>query len=258
MKRYTKNSKIKKILLKTETIYAEIIKEPNKSLDKDTKIRALEDIRSLIKEAWGEYTDENIEKGVFGAYFLCILRNPKNELVGIVPIKKYIIDGREIFSFSLSAISHNYRNQGLLKKSSVLLVKKLFLENLLAGKLRIEFVFITPNIRTLGTMSRVASFMYPNPYKIDPKTHKIAEADEVTWRTVKKFLELAGEKYRVLEKKGCIMEGFYDDKPHLVYKEKITHPDKELEDFGKYYVYNKKGRDVVARAILDPRGLFRS
>jgi len=254
MTRYTKKSKIKEIEItrnnKEEVIFAEIIKTPEKKIGLVAKDIALKEIKELVAKAWGEYDTEYIRRGCLQAYLICAVRNSEGSLIGFSPIRKHKIFGRDIYTFGLSATTPEYQNCGILKTMDYILGKKILIENALRGKFKIEFVFITPNIRTLGAIARIADFMYPNPYDIDPKTHKIKKADPETWRTIKKFLQIEGERYRVLDREGDIMEGFYDDKPQLLFNKKITHPDKAVNEFGKYYVYNKKGRDVVVRAVL--------
>jgi predicted ribosome quality control (RQC) complex YloA/Tae2 family protein len=261
MDRYTTKSKIKKIKItrnsRDEILFAEYVREPSKVLTEDKKKKLLSEAGVLVKKAWGEYSEENIINGVLHAYFLCLVQNKDGDLVCFAPLKKYRIDKREVYSFSLTATSPEYQKMGIMKSVDFHLGKKVLLENLFRGKFKIEFLFITPNIRTLGTIARVADFIYPNPYNINPETHRVEEADEETWKTVREFLEKAGESYRSLEREGCIMEGFYDDKPQLLYKVKPSHLDKALNDFGDHYLYKKQGRDVIVRAIVGIGGLFR-
>ncbi len=255
MTRYTQKSKIKEIKIhrnnEEETILAEIIKNPKGKIGEVAKEIALKEIKRLVSEAWGEYNSEYIRKACLQSYLLCAIRNKEGDLIGIAPIRKHKIFNRDIYTFGLSATTPKYQNCGILKTMDYILVKKVLIENALKGKFKVEFVFITPNIRTLGAIARVADFIYPDPYKIDPDTHKIEKADAETWRTVKKFLQEEGESYRSLDREGNIMEGFYDDKPQLLFSKKITHRDKRVNDFGEYYVYKNKGRDVVVRAILN-------
>jgi len=120
-----------------------------------------------------------------------------------------------------------------------------------------EFVFISPNVRTLGAIIRFCDFVYPNPYLADEKTKRIDSADEETWFTIKEFLEKSGEKYDYLLREGCVMKGFYDEKPHLIYKEYPLHKKQELNDFAQKYIYSKKGQEVVTRAIVNFRKVLR-
>ncbi|MEI7690065.1 MAG: hypothetical protein WCI63_00290 [bacterium] len=255
MTRYTQKSKIKEVKIRRnnteEIVFAEIIKDPDVKIGEVAKDIALKEIKGLVAEAWGEYNSEYIRKGCIQSYLLCIVRNKEGDLIGIAPIRKHKIFGRDIYTFGLSATTPKYQNCGVLKTMDYILGRKVLIENAIKGKFKVEFVFITPNIRTLGAIARVADFIYPNPYMIDPKNHKIEKADAETWRTVKKFLQEEGELYRSLDREGNIMEGFYDDKPQLLFSKKITHSDKRVNDFGEYYVYKNKGRDVVVRAILN-------
>lgn len=255
MTRYTQKSKIQKINIERnnnkEVLIFEIIKEPDKNIKEVTTDIALREIKQLVSNAWGEHDSEYIRKSCLLAYLLCVVRNTEGDLVAVSPIRKHKIFDRDIYTFGLSATSPEYQNCGILKTMDYLLGKKILIENALRGKFRVEFVFITPNIRTIGSIARVADFIYPNPYEINPKTHRIKKADTETWRTIKKFLQVEGERYRTLEREGSIMEGFYDDKPQLLFKKKITHSDKEVNEFGKYYVYKKKGREVVVRAQVN-------
>lgn len=262
MTRYTTKSKIKKIKIfrnkQEETVFAEVVKFPDKAIKEVAKDIALKEIKELVSEAWGEYDTEYIRRGCIQAYLLCAVRNNQDELIGVAPIRKHKIFGRDVYTFGLSATIPEYQNCGILKAMEYLVGKKILIENALKAKLKVEFVFITPNIRTLGSLARVADFIYPNPYSINMKTHRIEKADIETWNTIKKFLQLEGEKYRTLDREGDIMEGFYDDKPQLLFKKKITHPDKAMNEFGKQYVYKGKGRDVVVRAIISITKLIKN
>ena len=191
------------------------------------------------------------------SYFLCLLRGPDSKLVGMAPIKKLHLRGRTIYSFGLSVVDPDFRGLNLLTKMSAVLIRRIFAENLLRGKTSVEFVFITPNIRTMGAIARTANFIYPNPYEYDEKTEKIPDADKETWETVKEYLSKTHEKYRSLKRNGCVMEGFYDTHPHLIVKNR-DHVDKKLNAFGKKYLYSSPGRELVVRAKIDLRAVLRN
>ena len=262
MKRYTNKSRIKKIKVlknnKDKVFFAEIIKEPLKNILKEVQPQAIKEIRELVIKSWGDFEEDYLRKRVLDVYLLCLLRDVKNNLIGITPIKKIKVFDRYVYSFGLSVVDPNYQGLGLLKKMSTILIRRLFCENLLKGRTKLEFVFITPNIRTMGTLAKVANFIYPNPYLFDEETRKIPEADSETLRTVKEFLKITKENCRKLEKEGCIMEGFYDTHPHLIVKEKREHSDKKLNSFAKTYLYNKPGREIVVRAILSIRSILKN
>jgi len=242
---------------KQELFFAEIIKEPYRTVCNSLHDPLLREIHDLAKKGWGEFDNEYLEKSVLESYLLCLLRNKDGKLIGMAPIKKLKIFKRTIYSFGLSVVHPDYRGFSLLTKMSVVLVKQIFIESLLRGKTKLEFVFITPNIRTMGSIARIASFIYPNPYDFDMETKLIPPADDETWATINEYLKITGEKCRSLDRNGCVMEGFYDTREHLIVKNK-DHVDKKLSAFGKAYLYSVPGRELVVRAKVDLLGLIKN
>jgi hypothetical protein len=261
MKRYSQASKIKKIKVlrssEHEIFCAEVVREPSKTIKNHRHDELLQEIHDLAKKGWGEFDKEYLEKSVLESYFLCLLRDSKGKLVGMAPIKKLKFLGRTIYSFGLSVVDPDYRGLSLLTKMSAVMIRRIFAENLFRGKTKVEFVFITPNIHTMGAIARAASFIYPNPYDFDEKTQSIPDADGETWATVQEFLRITEEKYRKLDRNGCVMEGFYDTRPHLIIKSR-DHIDKKLSDFGKKYLYSVPGSEIVVRAKIDLVGIIRN
>lgn len=249
MERYVQNSKIKKIRAKKgdeELIFfAEIIEDPVKSIQEIDKPRAISEIKELIKRSWGEFEENYIENSILTTFRLLVLRDEKEKLVGVAPVKKLKIKNRTIYSFGLSVVDPKYQGLGLLKTMYKIITKKIFIENLLCGKSKVEFLFITPNINTMGTLARLATFMYPNPYNMEDG--KIESADSETWETVNEYLSQVGEKNRKLNREGCVMTGFYEDKKHLIQKIS-SHEEKKFDEFAKKYL--KPGDEIVVRAII--------
>lgn len=240
-----------------QVFHAEIIRDPYKTVHNHLHDELLEEIHRLAKVGWGDFDNKYLEKSVLGANFLCLLRNSKGKLVGMAPIKKVSLTGRKVYSFGLSVVDPDYRGLSLLTKMTASMIRRIFAENLLRGKAEVEFVFITPNIRTMGAIARTARFIYPNPYDYDLKTQTIPKADDETWAIVKEYLKVTHEKYRKLDRNGCVMEGFYDKRPHLIVKN-TTHVDKRLNEFGKKYLYSVPGREIVVRAKIDLLGVIRN
>jgi len=261
VKQYSKNSKVRKVNIlrssKREFFCAEIIKEPNGTVPKKQHDALLKEVHDLAKKGWGEFDNEYLEKSVLESYLLCLLRDSKGILIGMAPLKRLRIFNRTVYSFGLSVVHPDYRGFSLLTKMSAILVRQIFIENFFRGKIGLELVFITPNIRTMGAIARIASFIYPNPYEYDLTTQMIPPADEETWKTVNEFLRITDEKYRKLDRNGCVMEGFYDDKKHLIVKNG-GHIDKKLNAFGKKYLYSVPGSELVVRAKIDLLGLIKN
>lgn len=260
MKRYSYKSEIKKIKIKRktggETLYAEILRKPKKNLSPQKYEQLLLEISEVAEKGWGKFEIEYLRKNVMDTLFLCLLRNEKDVLIGIAPVKSLKILGKTVYSFGLSVIIPKYRSLKLLKKMFEIMVKKILIKNITKGKMSIEFFFITPNIKTLGNLARLAKFMYPNPYLIE-KNGKIYPADDQTWELAKEYLRVEGEQPRCFEREGCVMEGFYDKRPHLI-QEYVHHRNKVLNKFGETYLYSKPGREVVARVVLSLRSLIKN
>lgn len=259
MKRYSLNSTVKELKIVRsaggESFFAEIIKEPSENISIEKLEEALHEISAIVEKSWGRFPRKYLESSIVHSRYLLVLRNQKDVLLGVAPIKKIHIDGRYVYSFGLTAVDPDYQGLGLMKKMHAILGRRVFIENLLAFKTKLEFVFITPNIRTIGALAKVADFIYPNPYSVDEKTGKIDYADDKTWETIQLFLKATGETYRKLDRCGDVMVGFYDDKPNLVMREDSKIPDKRLRIFAKHYL--KPGNEVVVRAIVSVGGLFR-
>lgn len=258
MKRYSDKSSIKTIKIlrsaKSEPFFAEIIKDAEINIPKENHKEALAEISKVVEKAWGRFPQKYLKNSILHSRYLLLLRNDKDELLGVAPIKKIHIDGHYVYSFGLTAVDPDYQGLGFMKKMHTIIGRRVFWENLLRLKTKIEFVFITPNIRTIGALAKVADFIYPNPYLVDDKTGKIDYADDKTWVTVKQYLKASDENYRKLDRCGCVMVGFYDDKPNLIVREDEMIPDIKLRTFAKHYL--KPGNEVVVRAIVSLGGLI--
>lgn len=260
MKQYAKGSTVKKIKAVrsagSETFFAEIIRDAQNSIPKKSHADFIAEISRVVDKSWGKFPQKYLRESILHSRYLMLLRDKKDNLIGVAPIKKIHIDGRYVYSFGLTAVDPDYQGLGFMRKMHTILGHRVFLENLTKLKTKVEFVFITPNIRTIGAIARVADFIYPNPYAVDDKTGKIDYADDRTWETINLFLKATGETFRKLDRCGDVMIGFYDDKPNLVMKESEDIPDKKLRLFAKHYL--KPGNEVVVRAIVSIRGLFSS
>lgn len=260
MNRYTDRSSIKKVHVlrsaKKEAFFAEVIHEPFQVIPKKSQTVFLNETSHLVEKAWGKFPKSYLTESILKSRYLLLLRNKSRELIGVAPIKKIKIDGRYVYSFGLTAVDPDYQSLGLMKIMHGILGRRVFLENVFKLKFEVEFVFITPNIRTIGTLSRIADFIYPNPYLIDEKTESIEDADDETWKTVKLYLEKTKETYRKLDREGCVMIGFYDDKPNLVVKRDKNISDKKLKLFAEKYL--KPGNEVVVRSMISLWGLLKN
>lgn len=259
MKKYSKNSSIKKLKVlksaKREIFYSEIIKNPAISVSGLKQKQLIREVSEIVKAAWGRFPESYLKNSILKSRYLLLLRNKDQKLIGVAPIRHIKIDGRYVYSFGLTIVDPGYQGLGFMKIMHDQIGLKVFFENILRLKSRVEFVFITPNIRTIGVLAKVADFMYPNPY-LAGKDGRVKDADKKTWETANLFLKATGESFRSFDKNGCVMVGFYDDKPGLVQKEQEKIPDKMLKQFAKNYL--KPGNDVVVRAEISIWGLLKN
>jgi len=236
---------------KRDYLYVEIIKNPSQVMDDSFAEKLMKEVNLLVESSWGKFDFDYIKKNVLKSFVILLLRNHDDELVGFAPLKKMKINGRIIYSFGLNVIHPNYRNSNLLKKMNIALTWNILLFNFFRGKIRTEFIFITPNIRTISSICRFSDFVYPDPRDLDKVTKKIPLPDIETFDSVKKFLEMSGEDTSKLCAEGCIISGFYNDKPQLIFKEKPNHNDPSFNEFANKYLYNESGREIVVRAKVN-------
>ncbi len=237
--------------------FAELIKNPHKNISNEKRTELLKEVQFLSKKGWGDFDNLYLKKGILKSFLLCLLRDENNSLVGMTAIKKNKIFNRDVYSIGLSVVDPDFRGLDLLTRMAVILIKRIFMESVFRGNFTIEVIFITPNIRTMGAIAREADFIYPNPYDFNEKKQSIDEADEETWKTVKEYLRVTKEEYRRLDREGCVMEGFYDTRPHLIVKEN-EHLDKKLNSFGRKYLYSSPGKEIVVRAKIGLGALIRN
>jgi len=237
-----------------EVLSIDVLKQPKDILTKSETSSLLKQTSILVSDSWGEFSDSYLRKSVLDVYLLCLIKNSKNEIIALAPVKKLKINGRQIYSFGLTVVSPKYRRLNLLKIMGMRLARTVILENLLRLRFKLEVVFITPNIWTIGLIARRSEFIYPKPYQVG-KRGELPEADSETLDTVRQVINITGEKYRSLDREGCVMEGFYDDKKGLIVEAR-KHKDKLLNLFADRYLYATKGREIVIRAILSPLSII--
>jgi hypothetical protein len=234
-----------------EYLYVEIIKNPGQVLADDIAEKLMKEVDLLVENSWGKFNFDYIKRNVLKSFVILLLRNQDDELVGFAPLKKMKINGRPVYSFGLNVVHPHYRKSNLLKKMNIALTWNILLFNFLRGKIRTEFIFITPNVRTLSSMCKFSDFVYPDPRDLDRVTRKIPLPDIETFDSVKKFLEISGEDTSRLCAEGCVVSGFYNDKPQLIFKEKPTHNDPFFNEFANKYLYAEPGREIVVRAKVN-------
>lgn len=256
MERYSEKSRIKKIKVqkngKEEVLYAEILKEHSKT---EFAPKIEKEVNEFVIKNWGDFGREYLKHSIHSATYLCVVKNRNNALVGVAPLKKLNISKKEIYFWGLTIIDDKYRGYKLMNQMFKALMSFIFFENLKRAKGKIDIVFITHTLKPLRAIKKVSSFLYPDPYKMH--NGKIPMADDETWRIVNKILETNKEKYKTLDREGCIMTGFYEENPHLLRQDEYYSHDSQLNEFARKYL-NEPGKEMVVRAVIDLKSIIKA
>jgi hypothetical protein len=102
---------------------------------------------------------------------------------------------------------------------------------------------------------RTARYTFPSP-ELEP------EVPDKIWGMIGELVKKIGDPYTSLERVGSVIEGFYNDMPHLIYNPKKVPKDidPQVNIFAdKYLKYNeKKGREFVIYSEYNLLDLLKS
>lgn len=203
-------------------------------------------IREVIKDSWADFGDEYIEMHVMNSKFV-VLAFCGVELIGITAAKKVRFGSGYIYNIEFTAVKKKYQGLKISKKLNQLMFFEIIKDSLFRIKFCFEVLTITSSPRVLGLMARTARCVYPDPYTG-------GEYDKGLDYKIKKLVEdksIVPESYKI-NLNHYIMEGFYDDRIDLMYKENDFPWDKDrvVNDFAsKRLEYaNGKGREFVVLA----------
>lgn len=248
-------SRIKKIKIRNgrNTLFftAEILYKPLESIAKGDLEKVVQEIRRLVADNWGDFGEDFVRSHVLESDFFVSLRNEDGALVGLATISKKIILEREIYYFELTVIDKKYESLRLSARLNYLLMSDIIFRDILRGKFRWEFMLITPNMKVLGSLAHLATFIYPDPYKFDLKTKKIPLADNETWEMTEFLIRHSDEPSRPISREGNVLSDSYRDLPDLIYKpgKAPIYRDRIVNEFGETYLeYSKaSGKELVVR-----------
>jgi hypothetical protein len=135
------------------------------------------------------------------------------------------------------------------------LFRLIFLDNLIHNRqVVVVYLFTTANMQVLGSLAKIAHFIYPDPFKYNSTSKKIPLPDEATWEMAKEFISQDVPPGMKINMDGCAVEGAYNETPWLIYdKEHAPHyMDGVVNEFAETYLqYDKApGKKVVVRAKI--------
>ena len=215
-------------------------------------------IDSILKDAWGEFPRDFIEKHVLKSEKI-ILAKEAGEFTGFCCLSTKNVFGKKIDYIEFLVVKKKFQNKNIGSKLLEFAIRDQVLKSLVKMLFSpLELMFITPNMRVLTWTAKFAKFAYPNPYLSDSRG-KISPADETTWKMAQDLIKQSDSPNRVIHRDGLVLEGSYQNTPWLIYDiDNIPwsgHNDSRIEAFTKKYLdyESRGGREFVVRVQI---GLF--
>jgi RimJ/RimL family protein N-acetyltransferase len=183
--------------------------------NKDIKEKLCADLNELTKKSWGDFGQDFINDHVLKSKFL-VFAIRGGATIGYASLSEKVIQNNKFYYFEFLVVDPDYQNIGLSKKIITILLKKIFLKQLLSGKINFNLITITPNPKIVGMIYRRSSWMYPNPKDFDGTAMKLP--DSKTWAIASNILANSYNPNRILEKEALVLNGSYDSTPWLIYR----------------------------------------
>ena len=210
-------------------------------------------IDSILKDAWGKFPDDFIEKHVLRSQKI-VLAKENNEYVGFCCVSIKNVLEKKIHYIEFLVVKKAFQNMnlgskllGMTMRNSLIKIVPIILFN------PFEVMFITPNVRVLTWMAKFAKYIYPNPC-LSNKEGVILQADDTTWKMAQDIIRQSDMPHRKIYRGGLVLEGSYQRTPWLIYQiDDIpwsNNPDKRINKFAEKYLNYKKreGKEFVVRA----------
>jgi hypothetical protein len=228
------------------------------SINEDAKYNFyVKKMDELIKKEWGEFPKNFIQKRL-GNSRITLLCWKNSQLVGFSTMSLKTICNKLVHYIEFSIIDKLYQNRSLFQKINFILIKDVLLNNLIFNRsFSIELMFISPNIKTISTLAKYVSFIYPNPFLYNQKTKSMPLADDLTWKMANELIRKSENPNRKIEREGCVLNDSYRNMPWLIYGIKkqlevpMHHNDLFNEFAEKYLKYQERsGKEFIIRAKI--------
>lgn len=214
----------------------------------------LEHTRKLLIESWGDLGDEITQYIIRDAHWILLLFL-EEKITGISVVHKKRIFGQVFYDVELTSILPEYRGLGLMGSINRMLLSRAFVDNLVHHfKWSLDIVFTTANMRVLGTMAKIASYCYPNPFNYNQQLRSISPADDETWEIAQEFIANDVPENMKLEREACVVSGSYEETPWLMHDSRSApkYDAGIVNEFAERYLqYSKKtGKKFFVRARI--------
>ena len=71
--------------------FTEIIKDSFHDIPKENHNEFLNETSNLVEKSWGKFPEDYLENSILHFRYLMLLRNKKDKLIGVAPIKKFVL-----------------------------------------------------------------------------------------------------------------------------------------------------------------------
>lgn len=190
-----------------------------KNLNNLDKKRVAKNALEILKDSWGDWGLDYVESHIINSDFLT-LASYKGEIVAFASCKKIKYQKEIIYYLEFTAIKKAHQGKGLSVKLNKMIMNEILLENLKRFKFCFQVITISPNPRVLGMISRSAKYTFPSPMEGENAPIDI-------WDKVQFVIKKLNDPYNSLSREGCVVQGFYDDKPNLIYDPKKVPQDSD-------------------------------
>lgn len=227
---------------KTYRFQAEIIKDISLiEVLQQNKIK--KEIRDLFITHWKDFGSEFFDYVIDHAKWLLLLRY-ENQLVGIAVVHKKKMADKIVYNFKTNAVIPRFHSFGLMGRMNHILFNRVFLDNMINNRnLTVEMISTTPNLRILGFLAKVASYIYPDPHAYDRKSKKIPLPNDETWLMAREYNKQDYPRNMPLSKEGCVVENETDEWPYCAYEKEgfPLYKDENVNELGRTYLQYDKG-----------------
>ncbi len=217
-------------------------------------------IREILKDSWGEFPDDFVVQHIIDSERVSLVYEKQNP-TAVCSLDVLKIQNKKVYYIEFLAVKKKYQHNKIGSRLIKSMVIYALLKNIHTLFFRpLEIMFITPNIRILCCASKIAHFIYPNPYDAN-KDGSIVSSDEETWAMVQELLQKSDRPNRQLTREGSVLHDSYSDLPWLVYKGKNIpwHRNEKINEFAKKYLgYGKtKDKEFVVRMQLSLKSVLK-
>lgn len=208
----------------------------------EVKLYLLKHIDSIIEQSWGKFSKDFVMHHVLKAQKLKVVFEGSN-IIGFASASYKSLLGRRIFYLEFTVIKEGYQGYNL----STLLNADMISEEIFFGLFDRKFsplnvITITRNMRVIGSLSRFAAYIYPDPKQFE-KYGKLKPANDFTWGLFNEILRQSWNPKRKLLREGGVVFGSYELTPWLIVPKIPKHYKRSIQDMGESYLQLSRNVD---------------